>query len=379
MIQTYDVGLVGIDMGRVSLPVIEEEIERVLSILMNRQRAGDRAVIVATDRKGVLMAGDVRLSCGFEPRSRKPYMGMEVFAKNPDGNNLRNMGMQKFLEKYDTAASVLREWYQIGIPMEHKAEGRFTELEVNMTFPTEFPFTTYARIIRLLTAAIGGEISTVEKSGKSMDEAIKAESILCNHGTYAVRIYNKSKQIEKKLKCTSLKHLMRFEFLYKKGQIIDTDFGARFFTDFTDELLQKAYQKRFFGFFNKVDKYLMAKEQLGPGVGRKDTAANIIARYCQNGVITSQACIIGELMAYEVQYGVPLILDIRDLRFAMEHLQSAGILDLRYRLEDHINSFNTAYQQMRFSQGSLNYQYELAKEIKEHFWHPVSIPAYLDQ
>ena len=379
MIQTYDVGLVGIDMGRVSIPVTEEETERVLSILRDRQSVGDRAVIVATDRKGVLMAGDVRLSCGFEPRSRKPYMGMEVFAKNPDGNNLRNMGMQKFLEKYDTAASVLRDWYQIGLPMERKAEGRFTELELNMTFPTEFPFTTYARFIRLLTAAIGGEISTVEKSGKSMDEAIKEESILCSHGTYAIRIYNKSKQIEKKLKCTSLKHLMRFEFVYKKGQILDTDFGKRFFTDFSDELIRKAFQKRFFGFFSKIDKYLMEKEQIGTGVGRRDTVANIIARYCQNGVITSQACIIGELMAYEVQYGVPIILDIQDLKAAIEYLQTAGILDLRYRLEDHINSFNAAYQQMHFSKGSLNYQTELATEIKKHFWSPVSMSAFLDQ
>lgn len=379
MIQAYNVGMIGVDRGRIALPVTKEEIQMVLGIMMNRQRAGDRSIIVATEKKGAMMIRGERISCGFEPRSKAPYMGVEIFAKEADGNNLQNMGMQKLIQKYDEAAYALKEYYQIEIPMERKSEGRFSELELNLTFPTDFPFSAYTRFLRLLSAAIGGKISTFEKGGSNMEDAIKKQSILCSHGTYAVRIYSKSKEIEKKLKCTSLRHLMRCEFVYKKSQIIDTDFGSRLFTDFSDEMLEKAFQKRFQGFFDEIDKYTEKKSKVAPGVGRKDTAANIILRHCQNGIITNQASIIGEVMAYEVQYGVPLILDIRDLKKAIQYLQIAGLIDGRYRIEEHVNSFNVAYQQMRFSQGSLNYQYELAIEIKKNFWSPVAIQVYLDQ
>lgn len=376
MLEEYRIGMVGLDRGRVSLPVNYEEVMAILDFLKKNKKT-DKNIILITEQKAVVMVENNRFLCGYEPKTQSPYMSIEIFARTPDGNNLKNMRMQEFIMRYDITASALKKGYGICIPEDRKKYGTFTELEVNLTFPVRFPFNVYARYLRLLSTVIGGQISTYEVAGKDINDAIEKESILCQHGTYAVRIYNKGKQLEKKINCKSLNYLMRLEFVYLKGQIIVTDFGKISFWEISDEMLTRAFQKRFSKFFNNIEKYLQMKLKLAPGIGKQDTVANVIARNCRDGFIINHAGILAELLAYEIQYSVPCLYDIRDIEIAVNNLQLKGILTMQCTKKEHTDSF--LYREMHFTQGTLQYQHELEKEIISNVYSPLEKTVFLDQ
>ena len=118
-----------------------------------------------------------------------------------DGDNLANLKMTELIDKYDVIAEELEMEYGISWMKNQKETAHFSRLELNITIETEYSFLTYLRFFKLLAYAVlkkGGVLSTFSTSN-SFKRAIEIETLKCDRPTYALRIYNKSREISQKL------------------------------------------------------------------------------------------------------------------------------------------------------------------------------------
>lgn len=379
----YKIGLIGIDVATVSLQVSKDNVEEILTVLRERKHNGDERIKNLSETNGVVTVGSHRFICGYENKGHTPYVNVEIHSALQDGNNLTNMQMKDLLERYDMVAGLLAREYGILLVQEQKQAARFSRLELNITFATKHSFLTYFRFFKLLSYVILKKGGTVNLTGTvdNFRKAFECETIKCDRSTYAIRIYNKSREISKKLNCLPpTANLLRIEFFYKKAQTIKTDFGDIFITQYTDEMIKRAFLSRFARYMDKVNAYIHEKLLLSPDyIGSCDTVTNIIQRHCNNGIITDHAAILGELAYYENYYGMPLLFDIRDLSSVVKRLYDNTILTTGYTLEQHIHSFDYAIHNLEYGQSTVVNQYTYAEEILYKMYHPCECEVVLDR
>ena len=379
----YKIGLTGIDVATISLQVTKENVEEILPVLRERKHDGDERIKNLSDTNGVVVIGSHRFVCGFENKGHTPYANIEIHSALQDGNNLTNMQIKDLLEKYDMVAGLLAREYGILLAQEQKETARFSRLELNITFVTEYSFLTYFRFFKLLSYVILKKGGTVNLTGTvdNLRKAYEYETIKCDRSTYGIRIYNKGREISKKLNClTPTANLLRVEFLYKKTQTIKTDFGDISIVQYTDEMIKRAFLFRFARYMDKVNAYIHEKLLLAPDcIGSCDTVPNIIQRHCNNGIITDHAAILGEFSYYENYYGMPLLFDVKDLKCAVKRLYDNKILTTGYTLEQHIHSFDYAIHNLEYGQSALVNQYTYAEEILYKMYHPCECEVVLDR
>ena len=379
----YRIGLTGIDVATISLQVTKENVEEILPVLRERKHNGDGKIKNLSETNGVVTIGSHRFVCGFENKGHTPYANIEIHSALQDGNNLTNMQIKDLLEKYDMVAGLLAREYGILLAQEQKETARFSRLELNITFVTEYSFLTYFRFFKLLSYVILKKGGTVNLTGTvdNLRKAYEYETIKCDRSTYGIRIYNKGREISKKLNCLPpTANLLRVEFFYKKAQTIKTDFGDISIVQYTDEMIKRAFLSRFTTYMDKVNAYIHEKLMLAPDcIGSCDTVPNIIQRHCNNGIITDHAAILGEFAYYENYYGMPLLFDVKDLKCAVKRLYDNRGLTTGYTLEQHIRSFDSAIHNLEYGQSTLINQYTYAEEILYKLYHPSECEIILDR
>lgn len=115
------------------------------------------------------------------------------------------MQIKDLLERYDVIADVLEREYGILLARKQKQTACFSRLELNITFATEHSFLTYFRYFKLLSYAILKKGGTVNLTATvdNLRKAYEYETIKCDRSTYGIRIYNKGREISKKLKLSA--------------------------------------------------------------------------------------------------------------------------------------------------------------------------------
>lgn len=380
---TYKIGTTGIDVATISLEVEKNAVERVLSLLKKRKSNADTQIRNLSETNAVIILGSHRFVCGYENKRHTPYATVEIHSALQDGNNLANLKMTELINKYDVVADELEREYGISWLIDQKETAHFSRLELNTTIETEHSFLTYLRFFKLLAYAVlkkGGLLSAFS-TANSFKRAIETETLKCDRPTYALRIYNKSREISKKLNCLPpTANLLRIEFLYKKAQTIKTDFGDLPFLQFSDEIIKRSFLSRFTKIMTKVNEYIREKLLLAPDcVGACDTVANIIARHCMNGLITDHAAILGEFSYYENYYGLPILFDVRDLEAVIKKLYVSQILTHQCSLDEHVHSFDGTINNMDYGRSVLQSQYMYAEEILNKIYHSKEYNVVLER
>ena len=380
---TYKIGTTGIDVATISFEVEKNDVESVLSLLKKRKNNGDSKIKNLSETNAVISLASHRFVCGYENKRHTPYATVEIHSALQDGDNLANLKMTELIDKYDVIAEELEMEYGISWMKNQKETAHFSRLELNITIETEYSFLTYLRFFKLLAYAVlkkGGVLSTFS-TANSFKRAIEIETLKCDRPTYALRIYNKIREISQKLNCLPpTANLLRIEFLYKKTQTIKTDFGDRAFMQFSDEIIKRAFLSRFTKIMTKVNKYIREKLLLAPDhVGACDTVANVIARHCVDGLIADHAAILGEFSYYENYYGIPILFDTRDLGAAIKKLYVSQILTSQCSLDEHVHSFDGTINSMDYGRSVLQSQYMYAEEILNKIYHSKEYNVVLER
>ena len=262
---------------------------------------------------------------------------LKVHAARADGNNLQNMSVTEVWAKIRKAEEVLQFKYGLAV-QENKIEMR--SAEINRTFVTIDEFQAYKRVLELVALVVlmkGGKKYDV--SAEKLKNAFSHQGLMIAKKSYGYRVYDKAAQMAEKMDgITFDKPLMRVEIVYVDKQPLLTDFKTLDLCNITDTMLTEVYNHRMEQIRIDVIDYLNQKLLYMPGYGgRNNTIPNIIAEHRKWGSVLSA------LSSYEANYGVPCMLDSRDMLTAIDSLIKIGILN-DYNAERYYMDFLETYK-----------------------------------
>ncbi|MDO4345141.1 MAG: hypothetical protein Q4C50_10105 [Eubacteriales bacterium] len=264
------------------------------------------------------------------------YVQLKIYAARADGNNVVNLSMDDLKQKLEKTEQILVCKYGIAL---YRRNIEIHSAEINRTFVPKDEFSAYSRIFSLIAMTIlqnGGKRYDV--SEERLKKTFSIQGVMCEKSTYRYRIYDKAAQMAGEMDGISFdKRLMRVEIAYKGQQPLLTDFGTVLLDNWTDDMIEKAFNKRLNMIQSNICIYLEEKMKYTPGfVGRDNTVPNIIATYRKWGNVISTLC------GYEANYGVPCLLDQRDMKKAIHELIKCGVLSVQDS-EVYYNDFLSAY------------------------------------
>ncbi len=362
---------IGVDVCTISIPASPEEADEARKAVINyREINEDPFTIVSNNGNKVTVTFcQHKVVFGYIHGTR--FTHVEIHAADLDGNNLQNLDLRAIEDIYDWIAEILGEKYGVDLLSRKKGNACFSQLELNTTFPIKHAFVAYKRTLIMLAFAFCNGRPNVTVNQLSTEElrgTLRDEGFLVSCPSYALRIYNKSKEMYEVLHgALSENSLMRVEIKYKKVQALHADGldGPVFLMG--DVSLQEAFWSRFRLWDSACQNYFGAKATYQYGLdGRNTTAANVIAKNCNDGhLIHPPEMIFSELLAYENEYKIPCLFDISYIQQALIQLQEYRILGPEVDVQALYKSFLTTLDspQLQLAKDTFTEQIEMYTEV----------------
>ena len=249
------------------------------------------------------------------------FTTLKIHAARPDGNNIMNMNVADVWNKIKIAEQKLYSKYGLCVN-EDRVE--IHSAEINRTFVPIDEVHAYKRVFQLMAVVV------LRHSGKKYDvstekltNAFNQQGMLLKRKSYSYRVYDKAAQMKAEMAGISFDSpLLRVEITYHDKQTVLTDFKTLDLVDITDEMVETVFCKRMGNIRKDIMEYLNQKQQYRPGfVGRNNTIPNMIANYRAWGEVLSA------ISSYEANYGVPCMLDSRDMQTALNNLHAWERID----------------------------------------------------
>ena len=182
---------------------------------------------------------------------------------------------------------------------------KLKSIELNKTFPLEYPFTNYRRplsyLMRYLSTTLNNQTDhhTRAKGYSSYYATTKRKSKSKDY--LDLKIYDKTKALRLDIDVS----YMRVELTFVGATKIKRDFGTNLFADFNDELITRVYQ-------NTIERYI--RKPLAQAQKKRESKLLTILKSehkkGDNGWITKS---LRRIMNTEIEEAVPFLLDVHEL------------------------------------------------------------------
>lgn len=287
------------------------------------------------------------------------YGCMTLFSSRPDGINIENMTLTKLKQKLSDACTRLSHKYSLNLHYELNNLS-VSSCEINRTIIATDDITAYKRVFMLFAlATITGQGTAYTASTEKLKGALTTQGLLCQRATYRYRIYDKSEHINKMYGGISFaKHLLRVEKTYLQKQAFFSDFQTLALSELSDELIETVFARKMQEIEAKIHQYIRNKlvYHTNHPTGRNATVPNILTSHPTWGEA------IGDLVAYEAQYGLPCLFDLNDMISIINTLISSGIWT-NTTTNDCYVAFRNSFEQIANAKGLWEDQYILMNDF----------------
>ena len=288
------------------------------------------------------------------------YGYITLYSARPDGINLENMTLERVFKKMEEACTFLRNKYSLSL--QYDTNKLFvSSCELNRTITALDDISAYHRIFALFAfATISGHGTAYTALTEKLKGALSTQGLLCQRSTYRYRIYDKSTHIHQTHGgITFDKRLLRVEKTYLQKQAFLSDFRTLRLVDLTDTLIDYVFSKKMEEIEKRIYQYINTKLTYHPGlIGRNTTVPNILTSHTTYGEI------IGDLLAYETQYGLPCLFDLQDITTALKVLTDSGIWsNTNTTIDDCYAAFRDSFTKIANAKGLWEDQYTLMNDF----------------
>lgn len=246
---------------------------------------------------------------------KQDFSRIDILIGNVESSNLHNKTVEEYKRIVDVTFNYLYEEYGIWADIDNI---RFSEMEINCTFPIQYEFRKYHRILKLMMYNLPqsykkvGQVQGVNKNACRLE----AETFYRGNASMEVKIYDKKKQLEQVRHYISEDNIMRIELILKTAQKIREVFGSTHVSLLTDEKMTLFYFQQFERLFEKPYR----KWQTENGRNLKELVIQ-----CQSqSRINWKSRLLGECSNKEQNDQIPLLLDINDLLKQIKNLDKSG-------------------------------------------------------
>ena len=247
--------------------------------------------------------------------AKQDYSRMDITIGNRETGNLQNFTVKKYQERVKDIFLYVYEEY--GILIDDK-NTKITYLELNCTFPIEYEFYKYHRVLRLMMYNLPNNYRKITEVSKKNVPNIRLESETFYRGNsmMEIKVYDKKRQLKETVGFCNDDNLMRIEMVMKTAQKIKEAFGSNKLSDLTDSSInkyyydqfQKQFEQRYYKWRKKNLKYL----------------DNRIRHHKNWSVRCWHRNLLNEFRNDEQKNRVPILLDMNDLLERVRILEKNG-------------------------------------------------------
>lgn len=235
---------------------------------------------------------------GINPSS--PIKTLEITQNDPLTRNLYGFTFEELnhrlyeVDDYLISSGILCDW----------ESARFKYLEINKTFPIDYEFNDYQRIMSMFVTSLK---ASLKFSRITFDIKRDGTVYYCGaeNSSMRMKIYDKSNELAE-LGVKAPHNLLRFELVFKDEESIKRYFGTSMVKEFTDELIQNVFSS--FIQENIIETFFDVKKS------RLNEALEIYEKCFKtysSHLWTRQA--VSELQNLEIKRNSPILLDITEI------------------------------------------------------------------
>lgn len=254
----------------------------------------------------------------FGNQGKRGFEKIELHASDERTDNLKNLTVCEVQAAFQEAADDLLHAYKIDIKKSAK-HIRIYAAEINVTFPVTYPMHQYSRVLHLL--------GHTKKTAEYISEKNELETYYINTGkTKEAKIYSKSEQFSQIYHIDCDPYLLRYE-VYETEQILSQMATTEeskmhkhlLFSELTQQNLEQHFLDNISKRFQTTDQ-LLAK-QLDFNAQMNSYIMAVFSLALQKALRTDATTFAESIFMYfhavEINTGVPVLLDIRDLKKAL--------------------------------------------------------------
>ena len=235
---------------------------------------------------------------------------------------------------------------------------KLKSIELNKTFPLEYPFASYRRplsyLMRYLSTTLNNQTDhhTRVKDYSSYYATTKRKRKSKDY--LDLKIYDKTKALKLDIDAS----YMRTELTFVGSTKIKRDFGTNLFADFNDDLITRVYE-------NTIERYIRKTLAQAQKKRHSKLLTILISEHNKgdNGWITKS---LRSLMNAEIEEAVPLLLDIHEVFPIIETFTDARGAPLsasrKYKIRESFLLHTSAYEKA-FCRGDHNKLVEVLSKI----------------
>lgn len=281
----------------------------------------------------------------------RPFSKLKIHASKEGQDNLQNKTLDEMKSRLKEILEEIFQNFCIRIDYDEKRI-RIYQAELNITFPTEYPFESYKRILNLMAYVSGQNV----KKGTVTNHEHLETFYLLNGKTKKYIVYSKSTDLSEKMNISSNNHLLRYEIFGTEQtlSIISTDEDDRknhhlHLINLTNENIEKYFYASTNSIFNRIHEYITEKNKKDTSFENPSLLQKIYPFALQRILRTDAASFLETVLHRfhdeENQTGAPELFDIKDLEKHIEESKlpepdKIQILDTLTQIENRPDHFD---------------------------------------